>query len=175
MIEQFSLQTVLTYLTLISVPIGVFYHIMTLRNQSRTRQAQLFMSVYNNHISIPTATIWMEMIWEWNWINFEDFREKYTYPNNMEAHIKFAHYFASLEGLGVLCKKGLIDPNLVYDSHQISIILIWEKFLPIIEEFRLRFNTPQLYEDPEYLYNEMIRIRADRGHQPAQISPELKT
>jgi hypothetical protein len=47
MAEPVSIQTMLTYLTLISVPVGVFYHIMTLRNQSRTRQVQLFMQIYN--------------------------------------------------------------------------------------------------------------------------------
>ena len=53
MVEQLILQTLLTYLTLISVPVGVFYHIMTLRNtgknqemQLETRQAQLFMQIY---------------------------------------------------------------------------------------------------------------------------------
>jgi hypothetical protein len=33
-----DLQTVLTYLTLISVPVGVFYHIMTLRNTRKNQQ-----------------------------------------------------------------------------------------------------------------------------------------
>ena len=38
MAELVSLQTLLTYLTLISVPIGVFYHIMTLRNTRKNQQ-----------------------------------------------------------------------------------------------------------------------------------------
>jgi hypothetical protein len=48
-----DIQNVLTYLTLISVPVGVFYHIMTLNNtrknqqlQLETRQTQLFMNLY---------------------------------------------------------------------------------------------------------------------------------
>ena len=36
-----DLESLLTYFTLISVPIGVIYHILTLRNQSRTRQFQI--------------------------------------------------------------------------------------------------------------------------------------
>ena len=53
-----DLQTLLTYLTLISVPFGVFYHIMTLNNtrknqqmQLETRQAQLFFNLYMEDIS----------------------------------------------------------------------------------------------------------------------------
>jgi hypothetical protein len=49
MIEQFSLQSALTYLTLISVPVGIFYHIMTLRNQNKNRQAQLFINLYSTY------------------------------------------------------------------------------------------------------------------------------
>ena len=53
-----DIQTLLTYLTLISVPIGIFYYIMTLNNtrknqqmQLETRQAQLFMNIYNTYRS----------------------------------------------------------------------------------------------------------------------------
>lgn len=48
-----DIQTVLTYLTLISVPVGIFYYIMTLNNtrknqrqQLETRQTHLFMTLY---------------------------------------------------------------------------------------------------------------------------------
>ncbi len=54
-----DLQTILTYLTLISVPVGVIYHIMTLRNtrknqllQLETRQTQLYMQVLNKVSSL---------------------------------------------------------------------------------------------------------------------------
>jgi hypothetical protein len=58
----------------------------------------------------------------------------------------------------------LIDPELVYDSQYATIIAMWEKFLPIVEELRIRQNASHLYEDPEYLYKEMIRMREKRGH-----------
>ena len=53
MAEPLTLQTLLTYLTLISVPVGVFYHIMTLNNTSKnqrqtldTRQTNILMNLY---------------------------------------------------------------------------------------------------------------------------------
>ena len=154
---------------------GLTYYILTVRNQEKSRQAQLFMSIYNNHISMPTMAITVEMWIEWEWEDFDDYKEKYMLPNNREAQVKMMHYFASLEGMGVLCKKGLIDPELVYDSQYGSIIGIWEKYLPIIEEMRVRQNAPQIYEDPEYLYNEMIRMRAKRGHRQETISQDIYT
>jgi len=38
MAEPVSLQTLLTYLTLISIPVGVIYYIMTLRNTRKNKQ-----------------------------------------------------------------------------------------------------------------------------------------
>ena len=121
------------------------------------------MDIYNNHLSLPNFTSLIEMMWEWEWASFDDFNAKYSLPNNKEAHVQWTRYFANLEGLGILVKKGLIDPELVYDSQYVSIIDLWEKFLPVIEGLR-RSYAPQMYEDPEYLYNEMIRMRDSRGH-----------
>jgi hypothetical protein len=160
--------------TIFGVIAGLSYYILTVRNQERSRQAQLFMSIYNNHISTPTLSILYEMLMEWEWKDFDDFLKKYTLPNNREAMVKMAHYFSSLEGMGILCKKDLIDPELVYDSQYATIIAMWEKFLPIIEELRIKTKAPQMYEDPEYLYNEMVRMRENRGH-PDTYTPDLFT
>jgi len=137
---------------------------------TETRQTQLFMNIYNNHISESNFRALMEMIWEWEWDSFDDFIEKYSIPNNKDAHVQWGRYFASLEGLGILLKKGLIDPELVYDSHYLSVINLWEKFQPVIEEWRVRLNAPQLYEDPEYLYNEMVRMRTEKEHEAAKVT-----
>lgn len=168
-------QTFSIVLTGIGLIIALTYYALQIRNQNRTRQTQLFMDIYNNHISIPNFTALLEMMWEWDWETFDDFIAKYSILNNKEAHVKWGRYFASLEGLGILCKKGLIDPELVYDSQYLSIINIWEKFQPIIEEYRLRLNAPQMYGDPEYLYKEMIRMRAEKEHEAAKVSLDLFT
>ena len=132
-------------LTGIGIMASILYYASVLRNQNKTRQTQLFMNIHEQHISMPTVTIIFEMMWEWDWRDFDDYAEKYMYPNNKENHVKFGHYFASLERLGVLCKKGLIDPELVYDSQPHSIIYIWEKFLPIIKVRGIHSNSHLLY------------------------------
>ena len=107
------------------------------------------MDIRNNHLSIPNHTAMLEMIWEWEWESYDDFNAKYSLPNNKEDHVKWSRYFANLEGLGILLKKGLIDAEMVYDAQYVSIILMWEKFFPMIIEFRKRF-APHMYDDPEY-------------------------
>jgi hypothetical protein len=131
MIEQFSLQTALTYLTLISVPIGVFYHIMTLRNNE-------------------------PMEWEFN--DFEDFWEKYGRKNNPEAFSLRGSVGGYFEGMGVLVQRGLIDITIADDLISGVITSFWDKFGPIYLGMRKRLNYPQYGEWVEYLYNQIKPI-----------------
>ena len=64
MVDQLTLQTTISLLTLISLTIGVVYHIMTLRNakknqelQLETRQAQLFMNIFESYRGIEFRRI----------------------------------------------------------------------------------------------------------------------
>ncbi len=118
------------------------------------------MDVYKSHTTKEHQADVSEMLtWEWN--DFNDFVNKYmVLPNSA----KYLSYFSNIEGLGLLVKNGLLDPNLVYDLQYISIIAIWEKFLPIVLEYRKVWSSPQLWITVEYLYDEMRRIRVERSH-----------
>ena len=167
MAQLVSLQTLLTYLTLISVPVGVLYHILTLRNQNRTRQAQLFMQIYNrctdpefhqNYIEVTSR--------EWN--DTADYAEKYGPQSDPKAEPRrrsIAFYF---EGVGVLVYRKLIDITLVDDLMSSLIMDYWDKYGPAMVEWRKQFNKPQAEEWTEYLYNKIQKV-AKRQH------PELKT
>ena len=64
------------------------------------------------------------------------------------------------EGLGVLVKRGLIDPTMVDDLLSGPIVLFWERRVaPMVDELRERYNNPTSYEWVEYLYKEIKRIR----------------
>ena len=93
MAEPVSIQTLLTYLTLISVPVGVFYHIMTLRNtrknqelQLETRQTQLFMEIYKTYASKQFQKDLEQMRYVWEFEGLDDFFYKYGVENNPDDH-----------------------------------------------------------------------------------------
>ena len=87
MAETISLQTLLTYLTLISVPVGVFYHILTLRNSQKTRelslraqeqaletrQAQLFIQICNQTLNNPAFMKGYYIIRDSEWKDFDEY------------------------------------------------------------------------------------------------------
>jgi hypothetical protein len=165
MTEPVSLQTLLTYLTLISVPVGVFYHIMTLRNTRRnqdqqleTRQAQLFMSLYNRLSDKNFNQDWMDAVSLT--INSQEEYMHLFYDTEKRTEIGSAvnALFAYFEGIGVLIKRGLVDISLVDDLMSSYILMTWNKYGPFIKEQQESANRPELWEHFEYLANEIKKV-----------------
>jgi len=177
---EITYQMLLSTLQTIALIVGIAYYLIIMRNSQKTRelaldaqeqaletrQTQLFMDVYKSHTTKEHQADLSELLISWDWNDFDDFNEKYMVPPN---NAKYLSYFANLEGLGLLVRNGLLDANLVYDLQYVSIIMIWEKFLPIVLGYRKAWASPQLWVTVEYLYDEMRRIRVERGHEETTI------
>jgi hypothetical protein len=100
----------------------------------------------------------IEEIRQWEWEDYDDYMAKYGEEVNPEAYLMYRKVFGYLEGLGVLVRRGLIDPSLVDDLMSGLIIGYWEKFEPYFDERRRRLNWPQVGEQIEYLYNQVKPI-----------------
>ncbi len=169
MAEPVTLQTLLTYLTLISVPIGVFYHIMTLNNtrknqqmQLETRQAQLFMQIYQDMSSPEFYRISNELL-KMEWEDWDDYHRKYGAENNPENFALRSSMWNRLNGVGLLVKAGLIDVDRVYDLMRSNILWHWEKWGDHIIIVRELYNDLDWMEGFEFLANEMVKEVERRG------------
>ena len=182
-----ELDTMLSILQTISIIIGVFYYIMTLQNSNKTqqlalkaqeltmkaqlqsadtRQAQLFMYMYERWSSPELMKQWYELNYSWDWTDYEEFNSAML--GTQERYVTYGIIARFFEGVGVLVKKGLVDANLVDDLISYHLMYFWEKFGErYIMELRRRENIPQAYEHVEYLYN-VIKPIAESQH------PELK-
>ena len=143
------------------VIVGVVFAVLELRNLSRhreieveTRQAQLFMQIYDHYYKEDFLSDENEILFQWEWKDFDEFWEKYGPETNVEAFNKFDSMGTYFKGVGVLVKRNLIDLNLVDELMGTSIRLHWEKSGRIMKEFRTRFWS-HAYEWFEYLYNEL--------------------
>ncbi len=170
MAEPVTLQTLLTYLTLISVPIGVIYHIMTLRNtrknqelQLETRQAQLFMQIYQE-MSSPEHYIRANKLLTMEWEDWDDYVRKYGSENNPEAYALRCSMWYRLNGVGLLVKADLLDVDRVYDLMSGTILWQWEKWGDIIIRIREEYNVPGYMEGFEFIVEEIVKGRASRGY-----------
>jgi len=154
-----TLQTIGILLTAITVSIAAIYYTLTLRYTRRnqdlqleTRQAQLFMQVYDRWQDPQYWSYWAD-IQSKDWEDYDSHQEKYGRSNNLDAWTKSATLFAFYEGLGVLVKRGLIDPHLVDDLLGGTVVRYWEKWGLHYREMRKRENYPQIAEQIEYLYH----------------------
>ena len=172
MVDQLTLQTIGILLTGLTVSIAAIYYTLTLRYTRRnqdlqleTRQAQLFMQIYNQWNTIEYSRQY-EKCMRIEWTDFDDFNEKFLSDIDVMAGWRMMARF--FEGIGVLVQRGLIDVTLVDDLMSGETTRYWERFKPPIEELRERWNWPQALEWVEFLYDKIKPI-VEEQH------PELKT
>jgi hypothetical protein len=173
MAEPITLQTMLTYLTLISVPVGVFYHIMTLRNTRKnqeltlraqeqalvTRQAQLFMQIYDKSISKEYADA-MKVLRGVKFDDYEEYKHYMVnmgdYPDKVDAWNFIGGFY---EGLGLLVMEDLISIRMVTVFMGNSITRFYNKFGgPYIHQFRDETGITGILSETEYLYNRVKKF-----------------
>jgi len=163
-----QLQSILTLLTLISVPIGVFYHIMTLantrKNQELTlenRNAQLLMRVYDKYTETELMRQQMEII-NSDWKDIDDFWNRYGPQSNPEFYTQFGRLAYYFDGIGVLLKRKLVDKDAIYDLMGVHILQYWNNYYgPLMPGLRVKWKNPDAYKQFEYLANEMQQLHKD--------------
>ena len=74
--------------------------------------------------------------------------------------------FTFFDSVGTLVRKKLIDMDLVDGALAIHIIVMWKMYESILKGDREYFQTPTVWEDFEYIYNEL-----NKRAQYARTSP----
>jgi hypothetical protein len=152
-----TIENLLNILPVASLVVIGTYYSLQIRTQNKTRQAQLFMQLYDRFTSTRFHRQGNAIRFQWEWSDFDDFIEKYGPENNLEAWADMLTVFTVFEGMGLLVKKKLVDVNMVDELMLGLITRTWESFENLIPEYRERFNWPQAGRSFEYLYNEMKR------------------
>jgi hypothetical protein len=145
-----NLPLILTGLGLIA---SIIYYASVLRNQNRTREAQLFMQFVSPVLSGEKAEYWQEIM-SWEWSDYDDFKRIWSDPEKKKSFDQISYY---LETLGVYVKEGLIPIRLVAVTMTVWVTGFWNKFGSMIVENRVRTNVPRLLSETEYLYNELMK------------------
>ena len=156
---EITYQMVLSTLQTLSIMVGIGYYVLTLRNQDKARQAQLFMQLYNR-FSDPEFLDHILEPWGREWNDIDDYRQKYLGVEYSRDLVVLMNFF---EAFGVLLKKGLIDGDLLYEQIPTNAYTLWEKYEPWAKWVREEANYPQYMRPWEYLANEMKKIAISRG------------
>jgi hypothetical protein len=151
-------------LTGIGIMASILYYASVIRNQNRTRQAQMFMQIYHQVSSKSFQRDWIELM-NMEWEDYDDFERKYGSDNNPENFAMRASQWMAMNGVGAMLRDGLIEPEKLVRLVGQSSQFLWAKFRPIIIEWRVRYGMPQGHQDFEYLAEalekELIRMNED--------------
>lgn len=158
-----DLQTVSVVLTGISVSLAAVYYAMTLRRQQETRNAQVFIQLYQKAMDQGYIRSLTEAVWLQEDAGFDEWWEKHGPENDIEFFVRWFSGLVFYESVGILVKKGMIDPAIVDDLLSGPIMLTWDKYEPIIMGIREKEGWPQFQEYQEYLTGEIRKI-VDRQH-----------
>jgi hypothetical protein len=183
---EITLPIVLQIIQTVSLVVGILYYLIIMRNSQRTReltlqsqeltrkaqeqaletrQAQLFMQLYNRLNEGEFCESYGKVVYGYEWEDFDDWKKKYHPKVDLDAWIPWVSVARFFLGIGTLVKRKLIDVDLVADIMGGPVIWTWDKMSPIVKELKVDLKRPQLWDDFEYLYNEIKNI---------EQHPELK-
>jgi hypothetical protein len=128
-----------------------------------TRQAQLFMQVYNRWNFRDFTKSYGAVRYKYDH-NSDEYRKKIHEPMatapshnlDLDMYADYQTLATFVEGLGILVKRGLIDITMVDDLFARRIIWFWEEYMTqFVGHYRQLLSDPTLYDSTEYLYNIM--------------------
>jgi hypothetical protein len=142
-----DIQTVSVAIASTSVVIVAIYYVFQIRHQTRLRQTDLVMRLYSTFGSKEFQDAWTRI--ESN--EFKNYSE-YVKKCGLGDYAQCATFF---EGIGVLLQKKLIDINLIDALFSVPLKRMYERMKPIVEGNREQFHDQRVFENFEYVYNEM--------------------
>jgi len=162
---EITLPIVLQLLQTAGILVGIVYYITIMKNQQRnqeltlraqenateTRQAQLFMQIYDKWSSPDFLGAW-RFIMETEFETLEEIRELQKKEEYQRAWATLVGFY---EGVGVLVKEGLIDIRLVALLMTGTTVLFWRKMEPFVPEMR-KGAYPRAYIETECLYHALM-------------------
>ena len=161
-----SSEVIAILLSGISISASLFYYANVLQNANKTRQAQLFMTLYDRR-SQPVFQKQYTRITNRTWINNEDWEEKYGPFTNPDASAEMQSIMFFFDGVGMLLKRNLIDIGMINDLLYGSTKRIWEQFEPIVKYIRTEATwDPHVWNHFEYLYHELIEYNKKHPEPP---------
>jgi len=181
---ELTYQMVLTTIQTLALLVGIIYYITIMRNQQKTRelalqsqeltrkaqeqqletrQTQLFMQLVDTYVEKGYRTTALEMLSDkWSWVDFDDYLKKYGPDTNPEAWNKFQLQLSHWSVQGFLVRDGLLSAENIWSWWGWVPRSLWEKFEPIIVEYRNRFEKPpkgMLHGSFEDLYYDMLDVQ----------------
>jgi hypothetical protein len=160
---MFEIQAAYYMVAATGVLVAAIYYVLNMRATLQTRQAQLFMQLYDR----LTFDIGEKF---WGFLDV-DIKTAEEYLNKIKTDKEYARRVSILsryhEGVSVLVRFGLLDIRYIAHLASWPTRVYWEKYKPIIGDVRRLMNAPRADIESEYLYHRLMKYIEEH--------PELKT
>ena len=162
---EITISLMLQMIQTVGILVGIFYYLMTLRNQNKTRRGQLLMQTYGRIDQPDRIKALSSMMTTWNFENGQQFAEKLR--NDPDFLYDFGNITLFMEGLGSMVRLNYIDIDGVAALFGGGITEYWRKIMPCKDEIT-KVLYPSWYLETELLYNELQKYA--KTH-PEQLIP----
>jgi len=158
---------VLNLVEAVGILVGVAIAIMEIRRSREERDIHFSIDYVRDATSPEGWKSWFSFLRNMDFSSYEEWSEKYGPYVNPEAALHWYSMFSYYDGLGRRILNGHIDLETVL-SYLDPIIpfAVWEKSKTIFEEWRERFNYPDMEYGFEFLVKELKRKYPDVTYIP---------
>ena len=143
-----EIQTAYYMVAATGVLIAAVYYVLNMRAAIKTREAQLFMQIFER---FKEKDFW-EGINETRKAEFNEFLEKTQIKMTFDDYNRLNSMSAYFEGIGVLLKRGYISVDLINDFMPITILSYFENIKPYIQWRIEKGGSPYRWKNYQYLY-----------------------
>lgn len=159
---EITLPIVLDTIRTVGIIVGIIYYLSIMRNQSKTREAQFLLQLNQVFQDKEAIKDWHDVL-TMDFKDYQDYMERYDSSVNMENYLQRSRIWRMLNNFGHIIKRGLVDPETVYDGIQGGFVEdMWNKHSVIIMERRKISNQPHFHEGFEYLAEAMKSVERDK-------------
>jgi hypothetical protein len=95
-----------------------------------------------------------------DWNDIDDYFDKFGPEKNLDGYSEHSFIWERFDSIGFLLKKKVIDLSYIDDLLKASVIASWNKFEPVIKANRKRTRQPNLWNQFEYLANEIKKTQS---------------
>jgi hypothetical protein len=161
-----SIEQILYIVPLLALTASILYYAINVRNanktqkmQLETRQIQMFMTISGVRSSPEFQKIIYRVTFVDEWNDLQDYINRYGPEKNLDAYSEHLFVWQLYDTIGFLLKKGVIDLSFLDDVLKASVMVGWRKFEPVIKANRERVNQPNLWNQFEYLAEEVMKTQ----------------
>ena len=148
MVDLVILQTASYLIAALSFAVTCGYYIINIMNTNKTRQAQTFLNLYQNYMTMMNS----DLGFTYDHFKVRDYSEFINVWNEKESYRAMAFYSTFFEGLGVLVREKHIEVGLVARFCSGDIKGYWERYGGFVKQFRVDNKFPRFMVETEYLY-----------------------